>query len=157
MSKEYLCKDCGNNNHGWCTVKRMNGLKGITECKSKTVQNEEGSQVYMDILGDEYVDTDTGMFCDDNLQFGFSDFNEESHKNYGKREMFYIIQQQLQAMNDTDTVEEVKKLMVNLEEMLKVGEQIHGIASNSIIDGDNIRNSKALSILWAHKYGNDIK
>ena len=33
--KDYYCKDCANNNHGWCPIIRQNGLKDIDNCKKK--------------------------------------------------------------------------------------------------------------------------
>lgn len=29
MSKNYICQDCVNNNNGWCTVRKCNGLKKL--------------------------------------------------------------------------------------------------------------------------------
>lgn len=36
--RDYLCKDCPNNNNGWCTVKKCQGLKSITECEHKDIR-----------------------------------------------------------------------------------------------------------------------
>ena len=46
----YLCESCSNNNHGWCTVKKMNGLKkkNIQRCSDHNLIAEEdnGKKVY---------------------------------------------------------------------------------------------------------------
>ena len=37
---EYFCKDCSNNNHGWCTIKKRNKLKEIGFCDTKNINIE---------------------------------------------------------------------------------------------------------------------
>lgn len=103
MSKDYLCKDCEYNNNGWCKKKEFNGLKKITECNDKKVEG------YLSEQGQ------------------YEDINYEGYKNMGKREIFHTIQQQLNAMKNTDTVLTVKQIMVNLEKLLLIGEKVHGI------------------------------
>jgi hypothetical protein len=85
----------------------MNGLKKITECKDKKVEDylsETRQEEYNEVV--------------DNL---YKDIDYTPYKNYGKREMFFYIQQQLEAMDNNLTVKDVKQLMVNLEKMLKIG------------------------------------
>ena len=36
--KDYYCKDCANNNHGWCPIIKQNGLKEINNCKKKIMK-----------------------------------------------------------------------------------------------------------------------
>lgn len=38
MPKYYLCKDCVNNNSGWCIIKKKQGLKDIIDCDTKTTK-----------------------------------------------------------------------------------------------------------------------
>lgn len=71
----------------------------------------------------------------------------------GKREMFYNIQKQLEAMGDNLTVADAKIVMVSLEQMLLIGEQIHGIETEYEIDRDIINSSKLISNEWYEKYG----
>lgn len=83
----------------------------------------------------------------------FIPINNESYKNMGKREMFYNIQKQLEAMGDNLTVADAKIVMVSLEQMLLIGEQIHGIETEYEIDRDIINSSKLISNEWYEKYG----
>ena len=38
MAKDYFCKDCSNNNNGWCNVRKCQGLKAITFCAHKNME-----------------------------------------------------------------------------------------------------------------------
>ena len=133
MAKDYLCKDCDNNNHGWCNYLKKNGLKDITNCSEKKVNN---------VLINQNTNSDKEK-----------EFDTMPYKVFGKREMFFIIQQQLQAMNDEDTVKTVKQIMVNLNKMIEIEEQIHGIACDYMIDEDIINNSKILTNYWLKEVG----
>lgn len=139
MSKDYLCKDCEYNNNGWCKKKEFNGLKKITECNDKKVEgclSEQGKQEYNSEVDKLYEDV-----------------NYKGYKNMGKREIFYTIQQQLDAMKNTDTVLTVKQIMVNLEKLLLIGEKVHGIETEYIIDEDIIEDSQLISDMWLKEVG----
>jgi hypothetical protein len=139
VSKDYLCKDCEYNNNGWCKKKEFNGLKKITECGDKKVEgylSEQGQQKYNSIVDEQH-----------------QDINYEEYKNMGKREIFHTIQQQLNAMKNTDTVLTVKQIMVNLEQLLLIGEKVHGIKTEYIIDEDIFNHSKFISAKWLKEVG----
>ena len=139
MSKEYFCKDCVHNNNGWCPIKKMNGLKTVTECKDKRIEgylSENESESY--IKGLESISEPV---------------DHTPYKNYGKREMFFHIQQQLEAMENDLTVKDVKQLMVNLERMLQISEQIQGIETEYEIEQDIINSSKFISNKWFNEVG----
>lgn len=141
MSKEYFCKDCVHNNNGWCKEKKFNGLKKVTECESKKIEgylSDEEEQSYEKGLAriSEPVEIDYAPY-----------------KNYGKREMFFHIQQQLEAMGNDLTVKDVKQLMVNLEKMLQIGEKIQGIETEYKLEQDIIKASKFISNKWFNEVG----
>ena len=139
MSKEYFCKDCVHNNNGWCKEKKFNGLKKVTECESKRVEgylSEEGQVQYNETVDSLYKEIDYTPY-----------------KNFGKREMFYHIQMQLEAMGNDLTVKDVKQIMVNLEKVLQIGEQIQGIEAEYEIDKDIIKASKFISNKWFDEVG----
>jgi hypothetical protein len=139
MSKEYFCKDCEHNNNGWCPIKKMNGLKKIINCKDKKVGgylSKSGQEEYNEVV--------------DNL---YKDIDYTPYKNYGKREMFFRIQQQLEAMDNNLTVKDVKQLMVNLEKMLQINEQIQGIETEYELEQDVIKSSKFISAKWFNEVG----
>lgn len=139
MSKDYLCKDCISNNNGWCKKRKFNGLTKITECSDKQTEgylSNEGQNQYNKNVDDLYKDIDYTPY-----------------KNMGKREMFHIIQTQLYAMNNNETVKTVKQVMVNLEKMLSINEQLQGIKSEYEIDKDIITSSKNISKIWENEVG----
>ena len=134
MSKDYFCKDCDNNNNGWCKKHKFNGIKKIIECDDKAVNGI--------MLIHQKDDEDSKI----------SELHER-YKNVGAREIFNNIQMQLCAMKNSDTVFTVKQIMVNLEKILVLNENIHGIQPEFIIDQDIINNSKNISAIWLKEVG----
>lgn len=139
MNKDYFCKNCAHNNNGWCPIKKMNGLKKITECLDKKIDvslsNNEQSQY------NESVTEST------------QEIDYAPYKVYGMREMFYIIQRQLYFMNNDDTVKTVKQIMVNLEKTLRINEEVQGIDTEYGIEEDIIEESKHISTQWLNEVG----
>mgnify|MGYP000960408138 CR=1 FL=1 len=131
--KDYLCKDCIYNNNGWCEKRKFNGLKkmDIAKCSDKKFVAEE-RQNYNNSI--KRIDT-TG------------------YKNFGKREEFYNIQRQIEAMDNNSTITEVKQIMVNMGQMLDIEEKIQGIAIEYEIDKNIIDGSKALNNKWLKEIG----
>ena len=133
--KDYLCKDCVHNNNGWCKKRKFNGLKNIAKCTNKQA-----------ILEEKQNDNSTNKI------------NTIGYKNFGKREEFYNIQRQLEAMDNNSTIADVKQIMVNLGQMLDIEEQIQGIAieyeiDQDIVDGSKYYNNKWLKEVGAYKGG----
>jgi hypothetical protein len=129
MSKNYLCKDCKDNNNGWCSSRKIQGLKNITNCpyfNNKNIVIEE----------DEKLD------C-------------SKYKQFGKREMFFTIQRQMLAIDQKHLIEDkyntLKQTMVELEKLLQAEEGIHGIALDYSIDRDIYNNSKLISDTWSNE------
>lgn len=141
----YLCKDCKSNNYGWCEKLKFNGLKKILECKYKEVK------VYSP--EDKEVDCHPSIFTSEeetpetNPHEGREGY--EAYKSMGKREIFYTIQRELNSMSSSSTILDVKKVMVNLEQLLLITEGIHGIQTECEIDEDVINASKLMSSSWA--------
>lgn len=133
MSKNYLCKDCDFNNNGWCNKRNIQGLKNITECKFKSCLSIEDSY---------------------DLE---QEFDVAPYKQFGKREMFRNIQMQIIGIEDDIDIEDklkaLKQVMVNLEDILRVEEKIHGIALEYMIDDDIYKSSMKISEKWFKEVG----
>ena len=136
----YLCKDCQFNNYGWCDKFKFNGLKKISECKYKEVKD-----CLLEVNKLEEEQTRTNSHTDRE--------NYEAYKNMGKREIFYTIQRELNSMSSSSTILDVKKVMVNLEQLLLITEGIHGIQTECDIDKDVINASKLISKQWEKEVG----
>jgi len=137
--KEYLCKNCIHNNNGWCEKKKFNGLKKITECIDKKVEG--------------YFSAEERQNYNDNIKEVFHPVNTTEYKNFGKREEFYNVQRQIEAMDNNSTITNVKQIMVNLGQMLDIEEKIQGIAIDYEIDQDIIDGSKTLNNKWLKEFG----
>lgn len=134
MAKDYFCKDCGENNNGWCKKRGIQGLKSITECADKPNNNPK-------------IESSKDL----------KDVKDGAYKQFGKREMFYNIQRQMSAIEADSTIEDkfilVKQVMVSFETMLQIEEEIHGIALDYLIDQDIHEDSKKLSQKWFMEVG----
>ena len=102
MAKDYLCKECPNNNNGWCTAKKMQGLKSVTSCEIKE------NMIPKNIDDDE------------------NNINEFEYRCIGKREMLWTIQSQLLAIKRLNISDENK-----WNELLKVINSIAIMQTNS--------------------------
>lgn len=92
MAKEYLCKDCEHNNHGWCKIKKMNGLKEITSCEHKgtTIKANFKAKV-------------TSVKRAESIKF--EEDSSFEHEALGKRQMLWAIQRQAIAIKLDNTIE----------------------------------------------------
>lgn len=134
----YICKECENNNHGWCKIKSRNKLKEIKECKDRHVKDD--SPEVLKKTENKYINTTNKEVI-----------NTESYKVFGKREMLYHIQCQIHAMPKNSTIEEFKQVLLSLNQSLNIEEAIHGIAVEYMIDQDIIDNSKAIFKKWSNQ------
>lgn len=129
--KDYFCKDCKHNKNGWCAKLSKQGLKDIKFCNDKFIEWQE--------IEEE------------------KEFDSESYKQFGKREMFYHIQMQMLGIDkeelEVEKFKTLKQVMVNLEKMLQINEGIFGIATDYMIDQDIIDKSKAISNYWLKEVG----
>ena len=127
----YLCKDCDFNNNGWCNKRKMQKLKEVKECTFKEV---EGVQVYGNQESLEKED------------------NSEAYKNFGRRDFFYNMQRQIIAMElkgeTSISLDELKLLMVGLDQTLKISEALSGIKFDYMIDQDIFNNSNKIIEKW---------
>lgn len=129
MAKDYFCKDCQHNNNGWCNLHKKQGLKNIAYCADKH-NNEKMKSAKNTKIAD---------------------------KQFGKREMFHNIQKQMVAIENDKTVVDkftvLKQVMVNLEKVLSIEEQIHGISLDYELDEDILESSKKISDRWLETVG----
>lgn len=151
---DYLCKNCDYNNNGWCNKKKFNGLKVIEQCEDKMVDGvllAETEAIQKETEQSKVIkEKKTEIIETPGLK---EEFDSMPYKNFGARELFFFIQQQLLAMKDSATVMEVKKVMLSLEKTLEIKEQLHGISIDGGIDSDIYESSKNISKIWEKKYG----
>lgn len=126
MAKDYLCKDCVENNNGWCNKRKFNGLKKITECEFKK---------------------------SDEVEVVEKDVDHTPYKQFGERENFFHMQQQIIAINErNDTYEEkwnaLNRAMKSIGDYLEVNEKIFGVATEYLVDEDILDNSKKMNKNW---------
>jgi len=127
MAKDYMCKECEYNKNGWCTERKIQGLKDITTCdvKDKNIEVKETSTKKKDIT--------------------------PSYKTLGSREMLYYIQSQIVAIeqsNPEDKWKVLKQTMLGMEQKQQIDEHIFGIALDYIVDRDILESSKSISQYW---------
>lgn len=135
--KDYICKDCPHNNHGWCKERRIQGLKSITKCSiydkyiMPDVEEPEVNQIYERIMGEV--------------------------TNYWKiQNQFMVILNDVEKKDDYDYESAFKdtiKAFNAIGKILDVSMNIHDIKDYDNIDGDIIRNVKAMHTEMVKKYG----
>lgn len=126
MSKDYLCKDCIHNNHGWCKAIKRNKLKEIDKCAMK----DDGSKKIELRPFEELLEAPT--YVEEKIVepkeyqkipqsrpiFIEKDDNTFEHETLGKRIMLWTIQRQAIAIAEDDTVvnkfEELCRCIVNI-------------------------------------------
>lgn len=134
--KNYFCKDCLENNNGWCNLHKKQGLKAITSCNDKRTEYTTDSNKEIDTRGSEAI-----------------------FRVIGKREMFQTIQSQMLAIDSDPSIDDrfiaLKQVMVNLEQMLNVHEQLFEVDkyTNSEIDRGIREDSKKISQYWLNIVG----
>lgn len=132
MSKNYLCKECVNNNNGWCVERKMQGLKNITTCD---FSHNNGDSIAEFLIG-----------------------TNESSRVFGMREMMWMICQQILGMErngkTTITIDELKDLMVSMGVVVDSKEMIYGIEINGEVDKTIIDTNKQLIHNW--KFGKGV-
>ena len=126
MAKDYMCKECEYNNNGWCSERKIQGLKNITLCE--VIENK----------------------TKENVQDTF-DNKSLSYKTLGTREMLYYIQRQIVGIDQNkaeDKWKALKEAMLGMEQKQQIDEQIFGIAIDYELDRDMIQTSKDISRYW---------
>ena len=135
--KDYICKDCPHNNHGWCKERKIQGLKSITKCSiydkyiMPDVEEPEVDQIYERIMGEV--------------------------TNYWKiQNQFMVILNNVEKKDDYDYESAFKdtiKAFNTIGKMLDGSMKIHNIKDYDNIDGDIIRNVKSMHTEIVEKYG----
>ena len=125
MSKNYLCKDCKHNKNGWCTERKMQGLKNITEC---------------------YIITE-----DTNKEIDYMPYKTYAQREI----FFHICSniEAMTKEKDVIDVKELKNVMLSFNKILKVNEKLFGmqteyeIEKNIIIRCNNLMNKWNLNCI----------
>ena len=150
MSKNYICQDCVNNNNGWCTVRKCNGLKklNITSCNTYESKDNGIDKPYEVTNQPTYPRPPRPGVISEQIKL-----NRQAHRVLGKREMLWKIQSQAVAINQDNNMsyEEKYKGLVecikNFGSHLEFEEKLWNVDSiiDSMIDEDMIRDSKYMN------------
>ena len=113
MSKDFLCKDCVHNNHGWCKAIKRNKLKEIDKCAIKDDGSKKVELRPFEELLEAPAYTEEKIVEPKEYQkipqprpiFIKKDDDSFEHEVLGKRQMLWTIQRQAIAIKEDDTVE----------------------------------------------------
>lgn len=144
--KNYLCKDCKHNNHGWCLKNKRNKLKEITECSFKISMEDTFASP---IMPQKMKGFKPNIIATDHLPA-----MNDSARIIGKRELLYTIQRQILAMEPEhagNTLDEFKKVLVTLNDTIDIEENIHKVQYTSEIDHDIKISSNNIAAYWRNK------
>ena len=120
MSKDYLCKKCEYNNNGWCTKRKIQGLKNITECNVITENT--------------------------NKEMDYAPYKTYAQREI----FFHIcsnIEAMTKEKNVID-VKELKNIMLSFNKILQVNEKIFGMQTEYEIEKDIIVGCNDLMNKW---------
>ena len=120
MSKDYLCKKCEYNNNGWCTKRKIQGLKNITECNVIT----ENTNKEMDY-------TPYKTYAQREIFFHICSNIEAMTKE-----------------KDVIDVKELKTVMLSFDKILKVNEKLFGIQTEYEVEKGIIDSCNGLMNKW---------
>lgn len=144
MAKDYLCKDCEHNNNGWCKKHSKQGLKNITECEDKVQKGATLKEITKKALENDAEWKPATKEIEE--------IDTMPYKVFGKVEMLNTTMMQVIGMENQGktsiSISELKSLLVNLADMISIEEQIHGVKTDCMIDGDILRNKHALTEKW---------
>ena len=120
MSKNYLCKECKYNNNGWCTKRKIQGLKNITECY--VVNENEAKEVdYMPYK--TYAQREIFFHICSNIEVMTKD-------------------------KDVVDVKELKSVMLSFDKILRVNEKLFGIETEYEVEKGIINRCNNLISKW---------
>ena len=150
MGKDYICQDCVNNNNGWCTVRKCNGLKklNITSCNTYESKDNDINKPCEVANQPTYPRPPRHNTNSEHVRL-----NREAHRVLGEREMLWKIQSQVVAINqDSDMSYEEKyrslvECIKNFGSHLEFEEKLWNVDSiiDSMIDEDMIKDSKYMN------------
>lgn len=149
MSKNYICQDCVNNNNGWCTVRKCNGLKklNITSCNTYESKDNDINKPCEVANQPTYPKPPRPSSNSEHIRL-----NRQAHRVLGKREMLWKIQSQVVAINEDDmSYEEKYKSLVecikNFGSHLEFEEKLWNVKNivDSMIDEGMIKDSKYMN------------
>lgn len=149
MSKNYICQECTNNNNGWCTVRKCNGLKKLNIASCNTYESkDDGIDKPCEVANQPtYPRPPRPGEISEQIKL-----NKESYRVLGKREMLWKIQSQVVAINEDDmSYEEKYKSLVecikNFGSHLEFEEKLWNVESilDSMIDEGMIKDSKYMN------------
>lgn len=120
MSKNYLCKECKYNNNGWCTKRKIQGLKNITEC---------------------YIITE-----DTNKEIDYMPYKTYAQREI----FFHICSniEAMSKENDVINTKELKDVMLSFDKILKVNEKLFGMETEYEVEKEIINRCNNLINKW---------
>lgn len=145
----YLCKNCINNNHGWCKALKRNKLKEIDKCAMK----DDGSKPIELRPFEEFTTIDASSYP--SQEEVDNKINTESYRVLGKREMLWNIQKQALAIKNDSKLDESTKFNIlcdcinSIAYMQEFSEKLYKVEDiiDSEVDKWMIEDSKAIRII----------
>lgn len=142
----YLCKNCINNNHGWCKALKRNKLKEIEKCEMK----DDGSNPVELRPFEEFTTIDAPSYP--SKEEVDNKINTEAHRVLGKREMLWNIQKQAIAIKNDSKLDESTKFKTlcdcinSIAQMQEFSERLYEVDSimDSEVDRWMMEDSKAI-------------
>lgn len=138
----YICESCASNNHGWCTVKKCNGLKKMNLQNCNTYEKLNIIQVNQPTYPKPPRNEETDKKVLD-----------EAYRVLGKREMLWNIQKQILAIKEDNTIADYLKFEVlcncigSIAQMQEYSEGLYEVENiiESEIDMLMLKDSKKMS------------
>ena len=146
MSKDYICKDCVHNNHGWCKALKRNKLKEIDKCAMKN----DGSKPIKLRPFEEFITYNKPQTPVEPKEDKCMD---EAYRVLGKRDMLWNVQRQALAIKQNTSISETEKFKAlcqcinSLSKTLEFSEKLYEVdfIIESEIDEMMIQDSKKIS------------
>ena len=146
MSKDYICKDCVHNNHGWCKALKRNKLKEIDKCAMK----DNGSKPIKLRPFEEFITYNEPQTPVEPKEDKCMD---EAYRVLGKRDMLWNVQRQALAIKQNTSISETEKFKAlcqcinSLSKTLEFSEKLYEVdfIIESEIDEMMIQDSKKIS------------
>lgn len=109
--KDYFCKDCGNNNNGWCPILKRNGLKDIETCNYKKSKinmivmpgaNYEEEDILVQAAKEKHQENKNDSLLEEVKTKLWLDISEEKSVYPGKKRITISLKYEDEVISDID-------------------------------------------------------